>query len=79
MIVPGGVNAQHFSRCFFRLALIIRPLVVTPAVVVGPVLSVNKQLHLELGSQHGFSDFLSLLLYGFDLSLEKKRRFALSA
>lgn len=72
MIVSGGIKAQHF-RCFFRLALVIRLLVVTPAVVVGPVLSVDKQLHLELGSQHGFSDLLFLLLYDFDLCLEKTK------
>lgn len=74
MIVPGGVNNRHFKWVFFRRDLFIRLLAVTPAVVVGPVLSVDKQLHLELGSQHGFSDLLFLLLYDFDLCLEKTKK-----
>lgn len=74
MIVPGGVNAQPFMLVFFRHDLFIRLLVVTPAVGVGPVLSVDEHLHLELGSQHRFSDLLFLLLYDFDLCLEKNKK-----
>lgn len=64
------VTHRRVTKSVFLLILL--SLAVTPTAVVGPVLSVHKQLHLELGSQHGFSGGLFFLLYGFDLCLENK-------
>lgn len=63
-------NTWYVDILFFILILLF--LSVAQTAAVGPVLRVNKQLHLELGSQHGFSCGLFFLLNGFDLGLENK-------
>ncbi len=42
------------------------------ALAVCAILTVNNELHLELGSQHGFCQGFFILLDGFNFSLSKK-------
>lgn len=68
-MIVGAIHKAPFMNvlCVFRITVFcILSLAVTQTVAVGPVLRVNKLLHLELGSQHGLSNSLLVLLYGFN-------------
>lgn len=70
-IVPHAHSEQRFSG-FFDQCLILQLFVVAPAGAVRPVLRVDEHLHLELHSQRGLRNSLSLHFYGFNLCLRKK-------
>lgn len=75
------VRFECKSKCklfsFFYLEtfiLVLLFLALVQATTVGPVLSVNQQLHLKLSSQQFFSVLFHLSLDGFNLSLERKKK-----
>lgn len=76
MIVLFECQSIYRWSSFFCLETFILLLILAliQATTVGPVLSVNEQLHLKLSSQQFFSVFFHLLLDGFNLSLERKKK-----
>lgn len=75
-----GFKVQHqLCQCciivvFGIVVLLILFLALVQATTVGPVLSVNQQLHLKLSSQQFFSVLFHLLLDGFNLGLERNEK-----
>lgn len=64
-----GKGFGNFGNVVFFIVLLFLSVPQTNAV--GPVLGVDKQLHLELGSYHGLRCGLLVLFYGFKFCLEK--------
>lgn len=71
MTICAKHNASH-GIGFQGIFLILLFLSVPQTAAVGPVLGVNKQLHLELDSYHGLGSGLFGLLNGFNFCLENK-------
>lgn len=72
MTICAKHNASYGTGFLVVVFIIILFLSVPQTAAVGPVLGVNKQLHLELDSYHGLGSGLFVLLNGFNLCLENK-------